>query len=139
MSDDPRWGDGPRGREAGSGDLSRGGRAGSDARERDQVDPRDLFMEHVDLPRGLEREHVHAHDHDYTLRGSKPAPCGSRTVTECSQTPDPVRWTMRCSRAQAASRPSNSVTGTVISLLWSTSPETGIPVGPVSTRPCAVT
>jgi type I restriction enzyme R subunit len=27
-------------------------------------------MEYVDLPRGLDREHVHTHDHDYTLRGS---------------------------------------------------------------------
>jgi hypothetical protein len=28
-------------------------------------------MEHVSLPRGLEREHVHYHGHDYTLRGSE--------------------------------------------------------------------
>jgi hypothetical protein len=67
MSDDPRWGDDPRDREDGSRDLGRGGRGGSDSRERDQVDPRDVFMEHVDLPRGLEREHVHTRDHDYTL------------------------------------------------------------------------
>ena len=33
-------------------------------------------MEHVDLPRGLDREHVHAHAHDYTLRGSE-----TRTLT----------------------------------------------------------
>lgn len=31
-----------------------------------------MFMEHVDLPRGLDREHVH----DYTLRGSE-----TRTLT----------------------------------------------------------
>ena len=71
MSDDPRWGDDPRGREDGSRDLGRGGRAVSDARERAQIDPRDVFMEHVDLPRGLDREHVHTHHHDYTLRGSE--------------------------------------------------------------------
>src|SRR2546427_12831188 len=33
-------------------------------------------MEHVDLPRGLDREHVHTRDHDYTLRGSE-----ARTLT----------------------------------------------------------
>jgi hypothetical protein len=33
-------------------------------------------MEHVNLPRGLEREHVHYHGHDYTLRGSE-----TRTLT----------------------------------------------------------
>jgi hypothetical protein len=27
-----------------------------------------VFMDRVDLPRGLEREHVHYHGHDYTLR-----------------------------------------------------------------------
>src|SRR5438309_6054898 len=76
MSDDPRWGDDPRDRDNGSRDLGRGGRSGSDPRERDQVDPRDVFMEHVDLPRGLDREQVHTHDHDYTLRGSE-----TRTLT----------------------------------------------------------
>jgi hypothetical protein len=40
------------------------------------VDPRDVFMEHVNLSRGLEREHVHYHGHDYTLRGSE-----TRTLT----------------------------------------------------------
>ena len=33
-------------------------------------------MEHVNLPRGLEREHVHYHGHDYSLRGSE-----TRTLT----------------------------------------------------------
>src|SRR6202521_1322287 len=76
MSYDPRWADDPRDRDDGSRDLGRGPRAGSDPRERDQVDPRDVFMEHVDLPRGLEREHVPTRDHDYTLRGSE-----TRTLT----------------------------------------------------------
>jgi hypothetical protein len=76
MSNDPRWGDDRRDRDDDSRDLSRGSRGGSDARERDPVDPRDVFLEHVDLPRGQDREHVHAHDHDYTLRGSE-----ARTLT----------------------------------------------------------
>jgi hypothetical protein len=37
------------------------------------VDPRDVFMEHVNLPRGLEREHVHYHGHDYSCEAPKPA------------------------------------------------------------------
>lgn len=75
MWDDPRWGDDPRERDS-SRDLSRGSRGGSDARERERSDPRDVFMDHVDLPRGLEREHVRYLDHDYTLRGSE-----TRTLT----------------------------------------------------------
>ena len=73
---DARWGDDPRDRDDNSRDLSRGGRGGSDPRDRERVDPRDVFMEHVNLPRGLEREHVHYHGHDYTLRGSE-----TRTLT----------------------------------------------------------
>jgi hypothetical protein len=76
MFDDPRWGDDPRERDDNSRDLSRGSRGGSDPRDRERTDPRDVFMDHVDLPRGLEREHVHYHDHDYTLRGSE-----TRTLT----------------------------------------------------------
>ena len=64
MSDDPRWGDDPRDRDDGSRDLSRGSRGGSDPREQERVDPRDVFMERVNLPRGMEREHVHLSDHD---------------------------------------------------------------------------
>ena len=73
---DARRGDDPRDRDDNSRDLSRGSRGGSDPRERERVDPRDVFMEHVNLPRGLEREHVHHHGHDYTLRGSE-----TRTLT----------------------------------------------------------
>jgi hypothetical protein len=43
---------------------------GRDRRERD-VDPRDVFTRHVDLPRGLEREIVRDRDREYTLRGSE--------------------------------------------------------------------
>jgi hypothetical protein len=73
---DARWGDDPRDRDDNSRDLSRGSRGGSDPRERERPDPRDVFMEHVNLPHGLERERVHQHGHDYTLRGSE-----TRTLT----------------------------------------------------------
>ncbi len=73
---DPRWGDDPRDRDENSRDLSRGSRGGSDPRDRERVDPRDVFMEHVNLPRGREREHVRHHGHDYTRRGSE-----TRTLT----------------------------------------------------------
>ena len=63
MSDDPRWGDDPRQRD-------------DDPRDRDPVDPRDAFLEKLDLPRGLERELVHERDREYTLRGSE-----SRTLS----------------------------------------------------------
>jgi hypothetical protein len=75
MFDDPRWGDDLRERDDNSRDLGRG-RGGSDTRERERSNPRDVFMDLVDLPRGLEREHGHHLDHDYTLRGSE-----TRTLT----------------------------------------------------------
>jgi DNA-binding MarR family transcriptional regulator len=42
----------------------------SGARDAD-TDPRDVFARDLDLPRGLERERVHVHGHDYDLRGSE--------------------------------------------------------------------
>src|SRR5437667_145239 len=64
MFDDPRWDD-SRDRDE------------RDRESRDRsIDPRDVFMEWVDLPRGLERELVRDGDHEYTLRGSE-----SRTLT----------------------------------------------------------
>jgi hypothetical protein len=68
---DPRYNDDARERENGSRDLGRGGRAGADTRERERVEPRDVFAGHVDLPRGREREHVWVHGHCHTLRGSE--------------------------------------------------------------------
>jgi len=65
MFDDPRWDD-SRNRDDGRD---------RDSRDRD-VDPRDVFMEGLDLPRGLERELVHERDREYTLRGSE-----SRTLS----------------------------------------------------------
>jgi DNA-binding MarR family transcriptional regulator len=46
-------------------------RSPGDPRDRDPVDPRDAFREGLDLPRGREREVVHAHDETYDLRGSE--------------------------------------------------------------------
>src|SRR5439155_21646329 len=43
----------------------------NDPRDADSVDPRDVFTRDLDLPRGLERERVHVHGHDYDLRGSE--------------------------------------------------------------------
>ncbi|MBI3494283.1 MAG: hypothetical protein HY047_21250, partial [Acidobacteria bacterium] len=43
----------------------------SDARDTEPADPRDVFTQDLELPRGLERERVHSHDHDYQLRGSE--------------------------------------------------------------------
>jgi hypothetical protein len=60
---DPRWPDDPRDDEH-NRDLSRGSRGSSDDRDSGRdLDPRDVFMSQVDLPRGLEREHVFEHDH----------------------------------------------------------------------------
>jgi hypothetical protein len=63
MFDDARWGDDPRDRN-------------DDARDRDPIDPRDVFVEHLDLPGGLERQLAHERDREYTLRGSE-----SRTLS----------------------------------------------------------
>ena len=65
MFDDPRSDD----------SRDRDDRRDRDSRERD-VDPRDVFMEGLDLPRGLERELVHERDREYSLRGSE-----SRTLS----------------------------------------------------------
>lgn len=63
MSDnDPRWGDDPRERD--------------DSRDREPVDPRDVFLDHVDLPRSPDRERVHDRDREYSLRESE-----SRTLS----------------------------------------------------------
>ena len=64
---DPRW------QEPERPDVSRGSRGGGepDPREREPVEPRDVFREHVSLPRGLERERVDVRDRSYELRGSE--------------------------------------------------------------------
>ena len=40
-------------------------------RDRERVDPRDVFRDGLSLPRGREREHVYLHDERYELRGSE--------------------------------------------------------------------
>src|SRR5947207_7303664 len=52
------------------------GREARDRETRDRgddraIDPRDVFMRDLDLPRGPERELVHDRDRDYTLSGSE--------------------------------------------------------------------
>ena len=92
-SSDPRWGEDPRGRDdADSRDRhedddrsTNDGTAareqgdgyereierdhGWDAREHDSRDPRDVFLDAVDLPRGPEREGVWDRDQTYQLNG----------------------------------------------------------------------
>ena len=46
-------------------------REASDPRDGQSPDPRDVFTRDLDLPRGLDREHVHAHGEEYRLRGSE--------------------------------------------------------------------
>src|SRR5438132_14348707 len=43
----------------------------TDPRDADEIDPRDVFTQGLDLPRGRERERVHVHQHEYELRGSE--------------------------------------------------------------------
>jgi hypothetical protein len=57
MFDDPRWGDDPRERDDSSRDLSRGSRGGSDPRERERTDPRDVFMDQS-ISRVVSRENT---------------------------------------------------------------------------------
>src|SRR6266850_6435011 len=46
-------------------------RDAADPRDAEPIEPRDVFTQGLALPRGLERERVHAHDRDYQLRGSE--------------------------------------------------------------------
>jgi hypothetical protein len=43
----------------------------ADPREAGAGDPREVFTQGLDLPRGLERERVHVRGHEYELRGSE--------------------------------------------------------------------
>ncbi len=63
MFDDSRWGSDPRERD-------------DDVRDRENLDPRDAFVNQLNLPRGHERELVRDRDREYTLRGSE-----SRTLS----------------------------------------------------------
>jgi len=68
-------------------DLSRGSRGGSDPRERERVDPRDVFMEGVNLPRS---------------KPSSSTACSSRGSRSCTNRsplihfPTPIHLTVTC-------------------------------------------
>src|SRR5262249_16645814 len=52
--------------------LNQGSRGGlSNPRERERLEPRDVFTRDLELPSGRERERVWARDSDVTLRGSE--------------------------------------------------------------------
>lgn len=72
MDFDPRWTDDPRDLDDRDRELSRGSRGGlSNPRERERLEPRDVFTRDLDLPRGPERQRVWARDSDVSLRGSE--------------------------------------------------------------------
>jgi hypothetical protein len=71
FDDDPRWGSDPRERDGDMRDPGRGGRDPLDVRDRGEIDPREVFIAKVDLPRGLERELVRDRDREYSMRGSE--------------------------------------------------------------------
>ena len=72
MDFDPRSIDDWRERHVDGRELNQGSRGGSsNPRERERLEPRDVFTRDLELPRGRERERVWARDSDVTLRGSE--------------------------------------------------------------------
>ena len=72
MDLDPRSIDELRERDDRGRELSQGSRGGlSNPRERERLDPRDVFARDLQLPRGVERQRVWARDSDVKLRGSE--------------------------------------------------------------------
>jgi hypothetical protein len=79
FSYDPRATDDPRGRDDevhgrdhDRRDPDHANRSGGDVREKNVIDPRDVFTRDLGLPRGPDREIVHdARDRQYTLRASE--------------------------------------------------------------------
>lgn len=78
---DPRWSDdrrdGERHRDSSGWSIGRevprggGGNSGPERAMPDSRDPRDVFVNHVDLPRGRTREYVYSLREPYLLRGSE--------------------------------------------------------------------
>jgi hypothetical protein len=69
---DPRSLDESRDRDIDGRELNQGSRGGlSNPRERERLDPRDVFTRDLELPRGRDRKRVWAGDSDVTLRGSE--------------------------------------------------------------------
>src|SRR5512145_2930101 len=65
MDFDPRSIDDTRDRDVYGRELNQGSRGGlSNPRERERLDPRDVFTRDLQLPRGTERERVWARDSD---------------------------------------------------------------------------
>ncbi len=62
--------DDPRDRDWERHDRHRGGRGPAEERDR-SVDPRDVFMRDLDLPRERERQEISLRDRSYELRGSE--------------------------------------------------------------------
>jgi hypothetical protein len=72
MDFDPRSIDDSRDRDVYGRELNQGSRGGlSNPRERERLDPRDVFTRDLELPRGHERERVWTRDSDVTLRASE--------------------------------------------------------------------
>jgi hypothetical protein len=72
MDFDPRFIDESRDRDIDGRELNQGSRGGlSNPRERERLDPRNVFTRDLELPRGRERKRVWAGDSDVTLRGSE--------------------------------------------------------------------
>ena len=72
MDFDPRSIDDSRDRDIDGRELNQGSRGGlSNPRERERLEPRDVFTRDLELPRGRERQRVWARDSDVTLRGSE--------------------------------------------------------------------
>jgi hypothetical protein len=68
MDFDPRSIDDSRDRDVYGRELNQGSRGGlSNPRERERLDPRDVFTRDLELPRGHARERVWARDSDVTL------------------------------------------------------------------------
>ena len=67
---DPRWGK-IQLADIERPDISRGSRGPTDGRERPAADPRDLFPERLELPRGDARERVSCRDRVYEIRGAE--------------------------------------------------------------------
>ena len=68
MDFDPRSIDDSRDRDVDGRELNQGSRGGlSNPRERERLDPRDVFTRDLELPRGHARERVWARDSDVTL------------------------------------------------------------------------
>lgn len=85
-----------------------------DALDREHIDPRDVFADALNLPRGLEREYVRDRGHQYELRGSEVrtmATVGAFTVAQSGdlrdhngQPCDPRKGDLRSLRDQGLVR-----------------------------------